>query len=389
MRGDRIAGRRLTVYVSLPLDGPSRVNGEAALQGAELALAEHGGHVGRLAIRLRALDDSTPQLRKWDPGQTSVNAHLALADPRTIAYLGELNSGASAVSIPLLSRLGIPQLSPASTAVGLTSGGPGASPGEPQKYYPTGVRTFARVAPDDTIQAAAQVSLQRAAGCTSTLVLDDGEVDGEDMATSFSLAAQQAGLRVAGVEPFDPSATDYTSLAAGASATGADCLLISAITDSNAVALTDALAQALPRARLFGAAGLAESTYVDAREGGIPLELDPRLLITSPALGSSALPPQGRRFLLDYARRFGAPQPAAIFGYEAMRLLLNAIGRSTGGGRRSARRSAVRAAIFATRGRRGALGVYSITRSGDTTLRRYGAYRVQGGRLRFWRALDF
>lgn len=386
--GDLIGGRRLTVYVSLPLGGASRVQGEAALRGARLALAEHGGHVGRLTIGLQALDDSTPQLGKWDPGQTSANAHLALSDPTTVAYLGELNSGASAISIPLLARPGIPQLSPASAAVGLTSGGVGASPGEPQKYYPTGIRTFVRVAPNDAVQAAAQVALQRAAGCTGTLVFDDGEVDDEDISTSFSLAAQRAGLRVLGVETFNPAATDYTALAAAAGGTGADCLLISATTDTNAVALTEALAQALPKARLFGAAGLAESTYVDAHQGGVSAALDSRMVITSPALGAAALPTPGRRFLQDYTARFGKPQPAAIFGYEAMRLLLDAISRSTAAGRHAARRSSVRSAIFGTRSRPGAVGLYSITASGETTLRRYGAYHVVDGRLRFWRALD-
>jgi hypothetical protein len=34
------------------------------------------------------------------------------------------------------------------------------------------------------------------------------------------------------------------------------------------------------------------------------------------------------------------------------------------------------------------LGTYSIDSSGDTTLRRYGAYRVVDGQLRFWKVLD-
>ena len=34
------------------------------------------------------------------------------------------------------------------------------------------------------------------------------------------------------------------------------------------------------------------------------------------------------------------------------------------------------------------LGTYSITPDGDTTLRRYGVYRIMGGRLRFWKQID-
>ena len=151
---------------------------------------------------LKALDDSTPQSGGWDPSQTTINARLASQDPTTIGYIGEFNSGASAISIPLLNRAGIAQISSGSTAVGLTSAGTGAAPGSPQKYYPLGTRTFARVVPNDAVQAIALVHVQQTLGCHSTFVLDDGEVDGEDTALTFVLTAQSAGLRVVGVQAF-------------------------------------------------------------------------------------------------------------------------------------------------------------------------------------------
>ena len=122
-----------------------------------MALAAVHGHIGRYRIVLRSLNDATVASDGWDPGQTNANADLAAKDQRTIGYLGDLNSGASAVSLPVLNRARIPQISPLSTAVGLTEGGPEAQPGEPQKYYPTMIRTFARVIPNDKVQAAVQV----------------------------------------------------------------------------------------------------------------------------------------------------------------------------------------------------------------------------------------
>ncbi len=71
-----------------------------------------------------------------------------------------------------------------------------------------------------------------------------------------------------------------------------------------------------------------------------------------------------------------------------MKLLLDAIGAATDGGRRDAQRSRVIAALFATRDRHSAVGTYSIEPDGDTTLARYGVYRIVGGRLVFWRAID-
>jgi branched-chain amino acid transport system substrate-binding protein len=386
--GDRIAGPVLTLYASVPLHGASGVSGAAVANGERLALAQLGGRIGKYRVVLKLLDDSTATRGEWDPGQTTLNARQAIADKTTIGYLGEFNSGASAVSIPLLNRLGIAQISPASAAVGLTSGAAGASPGEPQKYYPTGVRTFARVVPSDAVQASAQVKLQQSRGCTRTYVLDDGEVDGEDTAITFDFAAQAAHLSVVATQTFPQRATDYSSLAAGVAASGADCVLISAITDSGTVLLTKQLAAAATRIKIFASAGTAESTFTDPDRNGIPETLDPRVLITAAPLGQSAYPPAAGAFFRDYERRYGVPEPYAILGYEAMSLMLSAITTATDHGTKPASRSKVLAAVFSTRNRPGAVGTYSIDRNGDTTLARYGVYRVIGGVLTFWEAVQ-
>lgn len=381
--GNHVRGDRLTVYVSLPYIGPSAPSGEAAFGGADMALQAVGGRIGRYRIALRSLDDATVARDGADPGQASANARLAVRDPTTIGYVGDLNSGATAVAIPLLSQAGIPQISPASTAVGLTEGGNEASPGEPQKYYPTGLRTFARVIPNDSVQATAQVHLQQAAGCHSTYVLDDGEVDGEDAAMSFAAAARAAHLTVVGPGQYDPRVRNYASLGQTVAASHAGCVLVSGLTQDNAVALTTQIARAVPQARLFATAGLAERAYVDPARGGLPAAVAARIRITAPVLDVASYPPAGRRFWTAYARRYGAWQPDAIYGYEAMSLMLDAISRATHHGRRAALRSAVTRAIFTTRDRRSVLGTYSITSRGDTTLTTYGVYRVQAGRLVF------
>jgi branched-chain amino acid transport system substrate-binding protein len=386
--GDRITGSTLTIYASTPLHGPSNADGEAVVDGARLALAAMRGRIGRYRIALRVLDDSTAQSGQWDPVQTTIGARLAVQDTTTIGYIGDLNSGASAISIPVLNRAGIPQISPGSTAVGLTVASAAAAPGEPEKYYPTGIRTFARVIPNDSVQAGAQVRLQQELGCKRTYVFDDGEVDGEDIASSFVLAAQAARLQVAAVQEFNPTATDFSSLAAGVASAGADCVLITALPSPGAVLLTKQLAGALPEAPIFGSADLAESTYVDPAQGGIPESVDSRVLLTAATLDPSAYPPAGQAFYQVYRQRFGVPEPAAIFGYESMSLMLRAIGRATRRGTAPADRAQVRAAIFTTRERHSALGTYSIDPRGDTTLRTYGVYRIVGGRLVFWTAIS-
>jgi branched-chain amino acid transport system substrate-binding protein len=385
--GNRVRGRELTVYVSMPLHGVSAASGHAVLDGARLALAASGDRVGRFRVALKGLDDSTPAREQWDPGQTTLNARLASLDPTTIGYIGELQSGATAVSIPLLNRAGIAQVSPWSTAAGLTVSDDGASPGEPAKYYPTGVRTFVRVVPNDGVQAATLVTLEQRLGCAGTDVLDDGEVDSQDLTSSFTSAARAANLRILGAQSFQPHATDYSSLVAGVAQTRAPCVLISATADSAPARLVEQVGAALPRARIFATSGLGQSTFADPARGGIPIRLGRRVLLTVAALGPRAYPPSGRQVLARYAARYGDPEPAAIYGYEAMSLLLSAVSRATADGSDPPRRSQVTAALFQTRDRHSVLGTYSIDRSGDTTIARYGVWRIAHGRLRYLEAI--
>lgn len=384
--GDRIAGPTLTVYSSLPLQGASAVAARTVLWGERLALAQSRGRIGHYAIALRSLDDATPQRRGWDPGQTSIDAHLAAQDPSAVGYIGEFNSGASAIAIPPLNRVGIPEISPTSTAVGLTSTGPGAAPGEPAKYYPSGRRTFVRLAPDDALEAIAQVRLQLGMGCRATYVLfDNGEFDGYDAAAAFQPLATARGLKVLAAQGYDPGATDYTSLARAVARSGADCVLVSALPQSHAALLTAQIGSAMPTARIFAISALAQSSFTDPREGGIPLDLDQRVLITAPAWGAG---PGAAAFAQAYGRRFGSPGPFAAYGYESMRLLLSAISRATHGGRDAAERSRVLKALLASRVGDGALGGFAVAPDGSTSLHQIAVYRLADGQLSLWTSMS-
>ncbi|HEY1592757.1 MAG TPA: branched-chain amino acid ABC transporter substrate-binding protein [Solirubrobacteraceae bacterium] len=379
----KIHGTTLTVYYSGPSRGASSIGSQAALYGAVVALDAVHAHIGKYRVDLRPLDDGSFQSQGWDPNQTTTNVRLAAQDPTTIGYLGDFNSGATAISIPPLNRASIAQISPAATAVGLTSAGPGADPGEPQKYYPSGIRTFARPVPSDAVQAQVQVRLAGSLGCRQLFVLHDGEVDGEDEALTFVLTAQSR-LRVIGVQEFPRRAPDYGSLALSVARTGADCVLISAVDERSSARLTDQLAESLPHASIIASSELADSAYVDPTEGGVSRAAARRVLITSPALEANDYPPSGQAFLAAYARRYGTPEPDAIFGYEAMSLMLAGISAATDHGRKDAVRSNVAGAILKMRDRHSALGNYGIDRDGDTTLRRYGIYKIAHGQLSMW-----
>ncbi len=380
--GNVVHGRTLTIWTSLPVDGYSGTDAQAVLDGERLALAQAGSRVGRYRVGLASLDDVNPADGRWDPGQTSLNAHVAANDPSTIAYLGDYDSGASAVAIPILNRVGIPQLSPTSTAVGLTTDGPGASPGEPAKYYPTGRRSFIALAPSDAAQAAVQMELQQSIGCQHTYVLyEDGDFDGSDAAASFQQLTLARRKQLAGVQGFDPKASNYTSLVRALGQIPIDCVFISALPGPQTTLLTTEVAEGLPSARLFVPHLLAEPTFIDPERGGIPARVAGRVLVTVPSTPPGA---QARAFARLFTTRYGPLAPGATYGYEAMQLVLGAIRRATAGGRGTVRRSSVMAALLATRVASGVLGPLSIRSDGSSTLTRYTVDLISGGRLLPW-----
>jgi branched-chain amino acid transport system substrate-binding protein len=372
--------KTLNIYSSLPLQGASRTQTTALVDGAKLALEQAGGKAGDFTIKYMPLDDSTAQAGSWTPEQTTSNARKVAQDENAAVYIGEFNSGASAVSIPILNEAAIPQISPANTAVGLTSDEPGANPGEPDKYYPTGERTYSRIVPKDTIQAAALVTLMKQDGCTKVQMTNDKEVYGAGLSKNIELAAESQGVSVLSNDAIDKNAANYRSLAAKSKAAGADCFVYAGITANNAVQLYKDFAAALPDAKLYGPDGVAESGFVDPKEGGIPEEVAKRTKVSVATLSPDEYPPEGQKFFDEFTAKYGEknPDPYAIYGYEAMSLALDAIERAG-----SADRAEILKAIFATKDRSSVLGTYSIDENGDTTLTDYGIYSVTGGELKF------
>jgi branched-chain amino acid transport system substrate-binding protein len=380
--GGESAGKQLTIYSSLPLQGAARAQSEAAVNGAKLALEQAGNKAGKFPIKYVSLDDSTAQAAGWEPNATSTNARKAASDKSTIGYMGEFNSGATAVSLPILNEAGIAQVSPGNTAVGITSDDPGASPGEPDKYYPTGVRTYARVLPKDTYQGAALAALAKEKNCASAYILNDKEVYGAGLAKNVELSAKKVGLAIKGDEGIDKNAANYRSLAEKIKGTGAQCFIYAGITANNAVQIFKDMAAALPDAPLLGPEGVGESGFFDPKDGGLPADVAKRVLITIPGVAPEEYPPAGKEFLKAYEAKFGEKNPDryAVYGYESMSLLLDAVKRA---GNDGGDRAAVVKQLLATKDREGVFGKYSIDPNGDITLTPYGIYRIEDGALVF------
>ena len=138
----------LTIYVSAPLSGPARTEGQDAADGARLALAEAGGEAGGIPVSARYLDVAGRNEHRSDPVAAGRNARAATEDSTSIAYIGELDSATSRTSVPITNSAGVLQVAPGSGATDLVVEET-FDDSVPEDIQASGERTFARVLPSD------------------------------------------------------------------------------------------------------------------------------------------------------------------------------------------------------------------------------------------------
>ena len=356
------------------MQGSSNAQTIPMVNGMKLALAEAHNKAGNFTVKYTELDDSTAAAGKWDPGQTQANARQAATDPKAVYYIGEFNSGASEVSIPILNDAGLAQVSPANTYVGLTTSLPGSAAGEPTKYYPSGTRTYLRIVPIDSIQAASDLMAMKQAGCTKVAVANDKEAYGSGLATLLGLEKGFYGVNIVSNTGIDPTAANFRTYASTIASQGANCFFFAGIVSNGAVQITKDVNAAIPAAKIFGGDGVCTSSYTEASQGGVPASIDPKIYCTVATQNLDAYP-GGKTFLTAYKAMYGTanPDPYAIYGYEVMKLGLDTIASL---GANGGNKADVLKALFAIKDRSSVLGTYGFNKDGDTTLKSYGVYKV-------------
>jgi len=381
--GGTVSGDTLTIYSTLPLQGGAEKQNGAIVDGAKLAVQQHGGKIGKYKIAYKPLDDSLASKGKADEGQEAQNARTLVRDKTSIALLGAYNSGMTKVSLPITNKAGILQVSPTNTYVGLTTNQPGSEPGEPDKYYPTKKRNYARIVPKDTVQADAMVSVMKAQGCTSFHNFNSKTTYSAGLGRNLGLSAKKQGLKFSGDDSYDPNAPNYRSLV---SKLKDDCVSTSGESENNGAQLLKDAGTALPKAQLFGGDAVTNDETADPKTG-LPASIGARYHGTIATLDPASFPPAGKKFFKDFEATYHVTQPNtyAIYGYEAMNLILDSI--AAAGTKGNDRQAVIDQVLTNTKARKSVLGTYDIDANGDTTLTDYGLYKVVNGKLVFDRVV--
>ncbi len=369
----------IKLYSSWPMIAASEQIGGDSREAVALALEDFGNAAGGFALVYEALDDAVPSTGSWDPGKESENANLVINDADAMVYIATYNSGAAQVSIPILNAANPPMamISPANTYPGLTKSTEATEQGEPDIYYPSGVRNYMRVCPTDDVQGAAAANWAfNTLGAKSAYVLHDNQLYGRGVAQSFRDAFAAMGGEVMGFEGYDVNAPDYQALMTSIADTGAEVLYLGAIVNLNAGKVLADMRSVMPpdQVTFIGVDGLFNQAFIDA--AGDAAE---GAYVTFSGLPPAELQGPGDLWYNKMVERLGRePDAYAAYAYEAAVVAIQAIDQV---GNKD--RAAIREAMINTDGFVGLLGTWGFDENGDRSSATIGLNIVRDGAFTF------
>jgi branched-chain amino acid transport system substrate-binding protein len=335
--------KTLTVGVDVPFQGSSADTSNATFNGMQLYLDSVGGKAGNYKVQLKKYDDSTAAAGKWDPATCTKNAQAHVANVDEVAVMGTYNSGCAKLEVPVLNQdPSGPMLmvSHANTNPGLTKAW---DKNEPQQYFPSGKRNYARVITTDDHQGeAAARFVAKDLNLKNCAIIDDGETYGQGVAKAFEDEAKKQGINITSHGQWDGKQPNYTALFTSIKAQNPDCLYIGGIYDLNGGQLikdkvavlgdNDKIKMITPD----GFTGYPDEDKLPQAQGEYMTFAGQDQSQVEKAGG------QGQKLLDAYKSKYGSAPPSSYvaYGVLALQVILAAIAKSDG------TRKGVRDAVF-------------------------------------------
>jgi branched-chain amino acid transport system substrate-binding protein len=376
--GGATTAKTVKIMSSLPMTGSSRTQTVQIVNSIQMAIADT--KIPNVTVNFEALDDATAAKGSWDAAQEAENARKAIGDSSVVAYIGTYNSGAAKVSIPLLNSAGLVMVSPANTYPGLTKPGKGEA-NEPNTYFPNGKRNYARVVPADDLQGAVGAVWAKDLGAKKVYIVHDTQLYGKGIADVFRAKAKDLGLSEVGYEGAE-KADNYRALANKIKDSGADFVYYGGIVDNNPAVLLKDIRSVLPSIKFMGPDGINCAEFL--KEAGPAA--DANVYSTFGGVPPEKYTGKAADWLKAYNAKYGAgsPDPYAIYGYEAAKVVLAAISAA---GDKANDRATVLANVMGTKNYDGVLGKWSFDANGDTTLTQFSGSQAKSGDWAFVKEL--
>jgi branched-chain amino acid transport system substrate-binding protein len=346
------ATKTLVISSDLPLQGSAFDSNDSTNKAIELYLKSIGYKAGKYTVSFKKYDNATAAAGSWDAAKCAANAQAHVANKAEVAVMGTYNSGCAKIIVPVLNqdpKGPMLMVSDANTNPGLTKAW---NPGEPDVYYPNGVRNYARVCTTDDNQGSAAAQFAKSIGIKSVYVLNDTQTYGQGVAQAFTTEAKKLGLNVlssgATGEGWDAKQSDYTALFTKIKALNPDMVYVGGIFDNNGGQLVKDKVAVLgdnTKVKFMGPDGF--TGYPDLNKmpeaQGMYLSfagLSTDLLLANDPMGA------GATFVKAYKKAYGKDPVGSypIYGVAAVQVILAAIAKSDG------TRKGVNNAVFAGAG---------------------------------------
>jgi branched-chain amino acid transport system substrate-binding protein len=363
------------VASDLPLQGAGRAQTIQMKEAIKFVFEQRGWKAGDHFVGYQSCDDATAQTGGWDSARCSSNANNYAGNETVIGVIGTFNSGCAKLVIPILNRASdgpVGMISPANTYPGLTVGGPGTESGEPDVYYPTGDRNYARVVWTDAFQGAADAQLTQQLKLKNVYILNDAQTYGIGVATLYRRGLEKLGIKVAGFEKWDAKATSYEAIGSRIKSSGADGIFLGGIVCNNGGKLIKDLRAAVgPNVTIIGPDGFTPFSAVIDGAGAAAAE---GMYISAPGIPTEELAGTGAKFVEDFGQQAGAVDPYSAYAAQAAEIMLDAIAESDG------TRADVADKLFPREVKNSILGTFELDDNGDTTLGTVTINKIEDGK---------
>lgn len=356
----------LKVYVSLPMQGENASTSRLILKGLRASLRSVGSQVNGNPVRLVVMNDAKGA--RWRPTLVRRNARRAVGGG-AIAYVGELNSEATAVAQPILKEAGVSMFAPVATSTSLTPSGRQVAAGVKPNLF--------RAIPNDRNQATALAIYLKRSRVKRALVIDDGQLYGKGLGAELVKQARARKIRITHRFRANQDGRGRSKLVRRVARLNPQAVVFTGSLSSGAIPLFKALNRALPKALLFGGDALAHDSF--ARKVG-PARSQVRL--TRPAAHTNPRNQRLRRLLSN------RPDAVTVFSFDGMNAILDAIRRARPWDQPTIdqQRARVRKELFAGRLQNGAVSRWLIRSNGDSTKGVFDAIRL--GKMRVLEPVD-
>ena len=373
------------IVSDLPMQGASSHQTKQMVQAIEMTLEQNHWKAGNVTLQYQACDDSTAQAGTWDSATCSANANAYAQDTSVIGNIGTFNSGCAELEAPVLNRApggAVAMVSPANTWPGLTQ--KTKTPGEPEKYFPTGKRSYARVVAADNFQGPALALTAQQLGVKSVYILDDKQAYGLGVATYFRDAAKKLGIQIKGFAAYNTkTGTNYQALMQQIGATHPDAIMVGGLVCENGGQLikdkVSVLGPNTGNVKLLLPDGFTTQSTID--EAGAK---NAEGLYSSVAgVPPDQLKGAGATFVKDFTAKYhpDALDPYTPYAAAATQVLLNAIKASDGS------RASISQHLFGVTVNDSVLGTFSIDQNGDTNQGSMTVDVAKGGKLVTYKVL--